>query len=413
MNVKSGLLGEKLSHSYSPEIHAELGAYPYRLFEVEPENVERFLFEGDFTGINVTIPYKKTVLPYMDEVSDTVKATGSVNTVLKRKDGSFYGDNTDVYGFTQLVLKSGIDAGGKKALVLGSGGSSLSVVAALKKLGANVVVISRSGENNYQNLHLHRDARLIVNTTPLGMYPNNGAKALSLKSFDRPEGVIDLIYNPSRTALMLEADEMGIPAENGLYMLVAQAKRSSELFCASTIPDSETERIYRLLSRRMRNIALIGMPGSGKSTAAENLSRITGRPVLDCDAEFTRRYGNTPAEVIRLRGESAFRELETQILSDLSKHSAAIISTGGGCVTREENYRLLRQNSVTVWLRRELKHLSTTDRPISQAKGVESLYNERAPLYERFADVSAEVQAKPTDTASRILSALDEMEAAK
>ena len=257
--LKCGLLGRKLGHSYSPAIHSMLSDYSYELFEREPEQLEDFLLHGDWDGINVTIPYKKTVLPYCRELSPLAKEIGSVNTIVRRPDGSLFGDNTDAYGFESLVKKSGIEVRGKKALVLGSGGASVTVVAVLKRLGAaSVTVISRSGENNYDNIQKHADAKIIVNTTPLGMYPNNGQAAVDLKTFPNCEGVLDVVYNPARTALLLQAESLGIAHAGGLYMLVAQAKRSSEIFTGSSIPDSETERIEKLLSAQMQNIILIG-----------------------------------------------------------------------------------------------------------------------------------------------------------
>ena len=401
--VRSGLLGEKLAHSYSPEIHAELGAYEYKLLERSPEEVPRELKEGDWTGINVTIPYKKTVIPYLSELSSTAREMGSVNTLLRKTDGSLFGDNTDVYGFEYLVRSSGIDVRDKKALVLGNGGSAQSVICALRKLGASVTVISRSGEDNYTNLERHADARLIVNTTPLGMYPDNGAQALSVKRFPALEAVFDLIYNPARTALMLEAEALGIPAYNGLKMLVAQARRSSELFTGKKLPDGIIAEISEKLRRKMLNIALIGMPGAGKSSVARELGRLTGRRVLDCDAEVLARTGKTPAEMIRQEGEGAFRRAESQILAELSKQSACVIATGGGCVTVEGNYPLLRQNSIVVWLRRDIDRLPTDDRPLSQALGPAALYERRKGQYARFSDIAVDALDTPARTAECIL----------
>ena len=279
--LKCGLLGQKLGHSYSPAIHGMLADYDYQLFEREPEQLEDFLKNGDWDGINVTIPYKKAVLPYCAELSETARRIGSVNTIVRRPDGSLYGDNTDAYGFESLVRKSGIDVRGKKALVLGSGGASVTVVAVLKMLGAeSVTVISRGGEDNYDNLAKHADARIIANTTPVGMYPNNGQAAVDLAQFPQCEGVLDVVYNPARTALLLHAEKLGIPCAGGLYMLVAQAKRSSELFTGSSIPDSEIGRIEKLLSGQMKNIVLVGMPSSGKSTLAAALGERLGLSLI-------------------------------------------------------------------------------------------------------------------------------------
>ncbi len=403
MKVKCALLGERLAHSYSPEIHALLGDYEYTLSEKQPGEVADYLRCGDFTGLNVTIPYKQTVLAYMDELSPVAAATGSVNTVLRRADGSLFGDNTDVYGFTAMVHASGIDVRGKKALVLGNGGSAQSVIRALKALGANVTVISRSGENNYANLHRHADAGIIVNTTPLGMYPNNGQKALRLAPFDHLEAVFDLIYNPARTALMLEAEKMGVPAFGGLTMLVSQAKRSSELFTGRELNNTLVQSVTRRLSREMQNIALIGMPGVGKTSTAKALNALTGRKILDCDAEIQKRSGRTPAELIETSGESVFRALESEILADFSKQSHAILDTGGGCVTREENHDLLRQNSLIVWLKRDVSALETAGRPLSRQIGVQALYEARRPLYEQLCDLAVEVKDSAEQTAREIV----------
>ena len=263
--MKCGLLGRKLGHSYSPEIHAHLGEYPYVLFEKEPEQLQAFLRSGDFTGINVTVPYKKAVIPFLDELTDRAQRLGAVNTVVQRN-GKLIGHNTDFFGFAAMLRASGLNVRGKKVLVLGSGGASNTAVAVLKEAGADAVVISRSGENHYGNLQLHSDAAVIVNTTPVGMYPNVGISPIDLSLFPHLEGVLDVIYNPARTQLLMDAESRGLIAMNGLLMLVAQAKEAAEWFTSSQIPDARIQEIYALLRRKMENIILIGMPGSGKST---------------------------------------------------------------------------------------------------------------------------------------------------
>ncbi len=398
-----GLLGEKLGHSYSPAIHNMLGEYEYRLYEQAPDAVEAFLREGEWNGLNVTIPYKKTVFPYMDTVGEAAKEIGSINTIVKDADGKLHGDNTDVYGFEKMLLRSGIPVRDRKVLVLGSGGASVAVLYVLRKLGALPVVISRKGPDNYENLAKHADAAAIVNTTPVGMYPKNGESPIDLRLFPECKGVLDLIYNPSRTAFLLQAEELGLPYENGLYMLVAQAKRASELFTGKAIADEEIDRIYRSLSLRLSNIVLVGMPGCGKSTVAAKLSELTGRPVLDSDTEFTTRYGVTPEEVIMTKGEPEFRKMETEILRSVGAQSGAIIATGGGVVTRPENYPLLHQNGVIVWLKRDISVLDTSHRPLSQQNKLADLYAVRKPMYEAFADISADVD---DDTAQTILEKL-------
>ena len=405
--LKCGLLGRKLGHSYSPAIHSMLSDYSYELFEREPEQLEDFLLHGDWDGINVTIPYKKTVLPYCRELSPLAKEIGSVNTIVRRPDGSLFGDNTDAYGFESLVKKSGIEVRGKKALVLGSGGASVTVVAVLKRLGAaSVTVISRSGENNYDNIQKHADAKIIVNTTPLGMYPNNGQAAVDLKTFPNCEGVLDVVYNPARTALLLQAESLGIAHAGGLYMLVAQAKRSSEIFTGSSIPDSETERIEKLLSAQMQNIILIGMPSSGKSTVAAALGKKLGRPVYEADALIEEEAGMDIPAIFATHGEDYFRKLETQVLKKLGALSGAVISTGGGSVTREENYSPRHQNGRIIWLLRDTDKLDKTGRPVSLRSDLNELYTRREPMYARFADLKADNNGSIEDTLAQIMEAL-------
>ena len=405
--LKCGLLGQKLGHSYSPAIHGMLADYDYQLFEREPEQLEDFLKNGDWDGINVTIPYKKAVLPYCAELSDTARRIGSVNTIVRRPDGSLYGDNTDAYGFESLVKKSGIDVRGKKALVLGSGGASVTVVAVLKMLGAeSVTVISRGGEDNYDNLVKHADARIIANTTPVGMYPNNGQAAVDLAQFPLCEGVLDVVYNPARTALLLQAEKLGIPCAGGLYMLVAQAKRSSELFTGRSIPDSEIGRIEKLLSGQMKNIVLVGMPSSGKSTLAAALGERLGRPVYEADALIEQEAGMDIPAIFAQYGEGHFRALETEVLSRLGKLSGAVISTGGGCVTREENYDLLHQNGTILWLQRGTEKLDKTGRPLSLKNDLNEMYQKREPMYRRFADAAVDNNGSVEAALAQILEVL-------
>ena len=383
---RCGLLGRKLGHSYSPAIHAQLGNYSYGLFEKEPEQLEDFLVNGGWHGINVTIPYKKAVVPYCDTLSPTAQMLGSVNTVVRRPDGTLYGDNTDYDGFAALVRRSGIDAAGCKALVLGSGGASVTVCAVLRSLGAEVTVISRSGEDNYGNLSRHADAGIIVNTTPVGMYPHNGASPVDLSLFPQCKAVFDLIYNPARTALMLQAETLGIPAFGGLHMLVAQAKRASELFTDTAISDDVIDTIRAALEREMQNVVLIGMPGCGKSSVAAALGKALGREVCDSDALVEELSGMSIPEIFAAQGEDAFRALETEAIARLSRRSGIILATGGGCVTRAENYPLLHQNGVLFWLQRDITCLPTEGRPLSQSTQLQTMYQQRAPLYARFAD---------------------------
>ena len=386
-----GLLGEKLGHSHSPRIHKMLGSYDYCLFEKKPEEVESFLRTGEFNGLNVTIPYKKTVFAYMDEVSETAAKVGSINTIVKDAAGRLFGDNTDVYGFQKMLERSGVPVKGRKVLVLGSGGASVAVCHVLKEQGAEVTVISRTGENNYTNLNRHKDATLVVNTTPVGMYPNNGTSPLALDVFPQLEGVLDIIYNPLRTELLLSAKKRGIAYENGLYMLVAQAKRSAERFTGTTINDGEIDRIYEVLTKELTNIVLIGMPGCGKSTVAKKLGELTGKPVYDSDAYYQTRYGKTPEEEILQSGEAVFRANETAVLKELAGLSGIILSTGGGVVTREENYNILHQNGTVIRLYRDPEKLAKDHRPLSKGRPIEELAAEREPMYRHFSDATVTV----------------------
>lgn len=407
--MQCGLLGRKLGHSYSPQIHNLLGDYSYVLFEKEPEELENFLKNGDFSGLNVTIPYKKEVIPYLSELSPTAQKMGCVNTVLRRSDGTLYGHNTDYLGFTSLVRHAGLSVTGKKVLVLGSGGASNTAVAALKDLGANPVVISRSGENNYGNLHLHRDAAAIVNATPVGMYPNTGVSPLDLELFPHLEGVLDVIYNPARTRLLLDAEKLGIPRENGLWMLVAQAKEAAEVFTGGKISDEVIEKIYRRLSHQMKNIILIGMPGCGKSTIGTLLAEKLGRTLADADEKIISLAGKTIPDIFAQDGEPTFRDWETKALTELGKQSGLVIATGGGCVTQKRNYPLLHQNGYLVWLERDCRVLPTDGRPLSQANDLGKMYAARKPLYEAFADIRVENTGTPAETVQKILDALEEL----
>ena len=402
--LKCGLLGEKLGHSYSPQIHSMLADYEYKLFEKSPEELEDFLKNGEFDGLNVTIPYKKSVMPYCAELSPTAAQIGSVNTIVRRSDGSLYGDNTDAFGFENLIVHNGIEVKGKKALVLGTGGASVTAQAVLKNLGASeVVVISRKGEDNYENIAKHADAEIIANTTPVGMYPNNGKAAVDLAQFPKLSGVLDVVYNPARTALLLQAEKLCIPCAGGLYMLVSQAKRSCELFTGNSIPDSEIDRIERVLSHQMQNIVVFGMPGSGKTAVSTMLAERLGRKIFDTDTIVSEKAGVTIPEIFAAQGEAGFRKLETEATAEVGKLSGNIISTGGGVVTVADNYELLHQNGVIVWIERDTNKLARDGRPISLSSDLNELYAARLPLYERFADIKADNNGDINDTVNAIM----------
>ena len=406
--MECGLLGRKLGHSYSPQIHAMLGSYGYRLFEVEPEELEAFLRNGSFHGLNVTIPYKKAVIPYLAELSDTARKLGAVNTIVRRPDGSLIGHNTDYTGFRSMARRSGLAFPGKKVLVLGSGGASNTVMAVLEELGANPVCISRSGENHYGNLDRHADASVIVNATPVGMYPSVEDSPLSLDSFPKLEGVLDVIYNPARTRLLLEAEERGLITGNGLWMLVAQAKESAEWFTGSPIPEETIGKIYTALRGRMENLILIGMPGSGKTTVGQALAKRLGKEFRDADAVLEETTGRRIEDIIRTDGEAVFRDMETKTLADLGKESGLVIATGGGCVTREENYPLLHRNGVIIRLIRDTDKLPTHGRPLSQAGPLSEMRKRREPMYCRFADDTVDNNGSLEDTLTQIITAWEE-----
>lgn len=404
--LRCGLLGGRLGHSYSPAIHHELGDYEYRLYEKAPEELPAFLTGDSFDGLNVTIPYKKTVMPYCAELSETARRVGCVNTIVRRADGTLYGDNTDVFGFARMLASTGVSTEGKKALVFGSGGASGTACDVLRRAGAQVVRISRSGEDNYENLSRHADARILVNTTPLGMYPNNGTSPVELADFPHCECVLDVVYNPARTALLLQAEALGIPHAGGLEMLVAQAVRSSEQFTGRSIPGVRIAEITQKMAHSMQNIVLIGMPGCGKSTIGALLAARLGRELLDADAAVEAAAGHTIPEIFREGGEAAFRAQETQALRALGARSACVIATGGGCVTREENYPLLHQNSVIVWLQRDPARLPANGRPLSQGADLSAMYAARAPLYARFSDHTVDNNGAPEHTVEKILEVL-------
>lgn len=398
-----GLLGETLGHSFSPQIHACLGDYEYKLFEVAPEDLGDFLRSGSFEGLNVTIPYKKAVMPYLAEISENAKAIGSVNTITVLPNGTLRGDNTDYDGFLYLVRRSGIAVNGKKALVLGTGGASLPVKKVLSDLGAREIIsISRTGENNYQNLEKHFDADLIVNTTPVGMYPNNLQAPLSLDGFSHLSGVLDIVYNPQKTQLILDAEQRGIPAFSGLTMLVAQAKRAAELFLNTNIDDRKNDEIYETLSRQMKNIVLVGMPGCGKSTVGKALAKRLSRPFFDADQEIVKRAGKSIPEIFQTEGESGFRKIETEVLFDLCRQSGAVIATGGGAVTVPQNHDILRQNSLVVFLNRDIAVLPTNGRPLSEQNDLHEMFRRRLPLYRAVCDYEVDGNSEIQTVTDRV-----------
>ena len=397
-----GLLGRTLGHSWSVPIHAALGCPDYRLIELEPEQLEGFLRREDIGGLNVTIPYKQAVMPFCDVIDDAARAIGSVNTIVRRE-GKLYAYNTDAMGFCRMAERAGIGFAGKKVLVLGSGGASLTARAMAKHLGARqVIVVSRTGEDNYQNLSRHADAEVSVNATPVGMFPHNGEKAVDLSAFPRCSGVLDLIYNPRRTALLLQAEALGIPCSDGLPMLVEQAVAAEEHFFHKTFEKEAGEAILRDLRQQMTNLVLIGMPGCGKSTVGRLLAELTGREAIDIDQRIEQRTGRTIPEIFSTEGEAFFRELERQETAEAGKLSGKLLLTGGGVVKDPRNYDALRQNGRICQLDRRLDTLPTDGRPLSQSTQLSQLWEEREPLYRRFRDVCIDNNGPAEETARAI-----------
>ena len=401
--MRCGLLGKKLGHSYSPQIHSHLGEYSYELFEKTPEELGDFLLNGDFSGLNVTMPYKKDVIPYCTELTPRAALLGAVNTIVRCEDGKLIGHNTDYFGFQSMLERSGLDVAGKKVLVLGSGGASATAVCVLRELKAKVIIISRSGENNYENISIHSDAVVIVNATPVGMYPHTGISPVNLSIFPKLEGVLDIVYNPARTQLLLNAEKRGLVTENGLWMLVAQAKESAEWFSGVKINDNAIQKIHGILRRQMENTILIGMPGCGKTTIGKQLAKHLGKQFVDADAEIVSRAGISIPEIFEKYGEVRFREIEAEVLGDLGKQSGLVIATGGGCVTRADNYDLLHQNGTIIWIQRNLHALPTDGRPLSHKDKMEAMYEIRKPLYASFSDYIVENNSELEEALSNLI----------
>ena len=404
--IRCGLIGEKLSHSFSPQIHRHLSDYSYELFEMSEGEVGAFLKSDRFDSTNVTIPYKKTVMPFLDEISDEARRIGSVNTITRTKTGGLRGDNTDYFGFSYMIRKSGIEIKGKKVLILGTGGASLTARTVCSDMGAEkITFVSRSGEVNYSNVYdLCADTEVVINCTPVGMYPKNLVSPISLERLPSVEGVADMIYNPAKTRLLLDAQRLGIRYINGLSMLVAQAKKACELFLGERIDDSEIDRIVSLIENETMNIILVGMPGCGKSTLASLISGATGRELVDTDALIVEAEGRSIPDIFASDGEDFFRACEHRAAEAAGKLSGKVIATGGGIVTREENLDALRQNGKIFFIERDISLLSRDGRPLSQGADLNAMYEKRLPLYKQFADFTVNNCGAVTDCAKKIIS---------
>ena len=407
--MEFALLGEKLGHSFSPQIHRALAGCDYQLLPTPPEAVADLFRRRDFRGLNVTIPYKQTVMPLCDEIDPRAAAIGAVNTVVNRG-GRLTGYNTDIDGLIYLARRTGVDMAGKKVVILGSGGTGRTARAAAGELGAaEIVTVSRGGEDNYETLSRHADAQVLLHTTPVGMYPNCGVSPVSLDAFPHLEGVLDVVYNPLRTALLLEARERGLPCSCGLPMLVAQAWRAEELFTGSAIPAETVEAVLAGLTAQLENVVLIGMPGCGKSTVGRALARRQGKAFLDLDRLIEERAGKSIPAIFAQEGEEAFRTLESWAVREAGARTGCVISTGGGVVTRAENCAPLRQNGVIIHLTRPLDRLPTAGRPVSQSTDLQTLWERRRGLYAAFADRTVDNGGpleETLDTIEKELSAL-------
>ena len=396
-----GLIGWPLGHSFSERIHRLLGNEAYRLFPLKEQELDSFLRRKDTGGLNVTIPYKKKVVPYCTELSAEAREIGCVN-VLQYTERGIIGHNTDAAGMMFLAAHAGISMAGKKVVILGTGGTSLTAAWCAEQAGASRIVrISRSGPDNYDGLARHRDADVLINTTPVGMYPDNGTCPVRLETFERLSGVLDAVYNPLRTQLVLRARELGIPACGGLPMLAAQAEAADRIFFGgdSTRAAERTEAVLKTLLRDMENVVLIGMPGCGKSSIGRMLAEKLGRPFVDLDEEVVKASGRTPAEIIRAEGEKAFRDLETEQTLRAAKETGLVISCGGGTVLRPENVRALKQNGRLIWIRRALEQLPKKDRPLSA--DLPTLYRQRLPVYRAAADAAVENDGTLQEAADR------------
>ena len=387
--MKYCLLGEKLGHSYSKIIHTKLGL-DYSLVELNSDELTKFLLSPEYDGFNVTIPYKKTVMPFMSEISSTARLAGAVNTVVN-KNGKLYGYNTDVDGMNYMLNKVGVNVTGKVVMILGSGGTSNTAGALCKRENAKAYyIVSRTGEVNYDNCYNYQDTQIIINTTPVGMFPNVENKPIDLSKFSNLIGVIDCVYNPKTTELLSQAKSLNIAHNGGLDMLVKQAILAYEIWKENKQSDAITQKIVSEIDYETKNIVLSGMPSSGKSTLGKMLAKTLNKDFYDSDDEITKTYGKTPAEIIENDGEEKFRLLESAVIKDLSLKRGAIIALGGGAILKDINVKNLKRNGVVCYIKRNLDLLVSKNRPLSQKCGIENLYNQRKSIYESTCDYIVE-----------------------
>lgn len=402
-----GVLGRSLPHTYSPAIYRALEGLDYRVYEKEPDELEAFVRDGGWSGMNVTIPYKRAVVPLMDELAPAARRLGNVNTIVRCADGTLVGDNTDCYGFRVLVESLGADLAGREALVLGgTGGAGTTCMAVLEDLGARPVAVSRKGPVSYADLPAHAGAALVVNATPVGMYPKCPASPVDLELFDDLAGVVDVVYNPARTGLLMQAERLGVPASGGLLMLVAQAAGSIRDYLGREVDPARVRSFTEELSASEQNVVLIGMPGAGKTRVGEALAAQCGRAFVDIDRLVEAECGRSCRQVIEERGEDAFRALETACLARAARGSGQVVSCGGGVVERPENYELLHQNGRICMLDRPLQELSGAGRPLTERHGVEALAKRRMPIYRAWADAVVRSRETPALTAEAVRYAL-------
>jgi len=379
--MRFGLIGRHLGHSYSPEIHKRLHGQDYQLMPMEPQALPAFFAQRDFAGINVTIPYKVDAMQFCDALGETARRAGCVNTIVKRADGTLFGDNTDLAGFQFMLRRAGIDLTGKHVLILGAGGASQTVQLACADAQAASVTIADKDDSKHCP-----QAEVLINTSPVGMYPHVAASPVDLRDYPNLRAVADLIYNPSRTRLLQQAEQLGLVNINGLSMLVAQAAAAAELFLQQEISDKHTAQVLHSLNADQQNWVLVGMPGCGKSTVADDLAQRSGRKLVDIDHEIAQRSGMLPAKIIRQQGEPAFRDIESQVIADISAQTGLVIATGGGAVLRESNRQHLRQNARVLWIQRANANLARDGRPLSV--NLEDLLAARTPAYQDAADAS-------------------------